>query len=630
YGCYYAAKGSNTLTWNGKNSSGKTISSSLYPVYIKSYAMDDAGNRSSYTTLVRINAAISVDTQPPVLTSAGTATYDCKALPTKTYTYSVSEKAGVNPIAYDKNGNIVKDYGCYYAAKGSNTLTWNGKNSSGKTISSSLYPVYIKSYAMDDAGNRSSYTTLVRINAAVSVDTQPPVLTSAGTATYDCKALPTKTYTYSVSEKAGVNPIAYDKNGNIVKDYGCYYAAKGSNTLTWNGKNSSGKTISSSLYPVYIKSYAMDDSGNRSSYTTLVRINAAVSVDTQPPVLTSAGAVAYDCGTLPTSTYTYTVSKKAGVNPIAYDKNGNIVKDYGCYYAAKGSNTLIWNGKNSSGKAIPIDLYPVYIRTYAVDNEGRWSLYTDIVKILGGNSLLLPTLSFQGESTYNLGTLSETKYPFNVSGQASISAFAYDKSGDLIRSLGSISVPSGTNNIKWNGKDSENLIVTLSRYPVTIKASAKDLFGNVSKLTTIANIKGEVKFTPVTNNPQISIFLNIALQQYGAPYVLGKEGDDPSNLEFDCSGFIYYCLNNAGYTVPRLSANSYSKYSSWLYVSKDNLQPGDLMFYYSDTDPNRIGHVGIYLGNGYHIHASSSYEGVIICQIDGWYKDMLSHGRRVF
>ncbi|MGI5850192.1 MAG: SpoIID/LytB domain-containing protein, partial [Christensenellales bacterium] len=151
----------------------------------------------------------------PVLTPAGTVTYDYSTLPIKTYTYSVSKKAGVNPIAYDKNGNIVKDYGCYYAAKGSNTLIWNGKNSSGKTISSSLYPVYIKSYAMDDAGNRSSYTTLVKINAYV--DTQPPVLTSAGTATYDCKALPTKTYTYSVSEKAGVNPIAYDKNGNIVK-----------------------------------------------------------------------------------------------------------------------------------------------------------------------------------------------------------------------------------------------------------------------------------------------------------------------------------------------------------------------------------------------------------------------------
>ncbi len=54
------------------------------------------------------------------------------------------------------------------------------------------------------------------------------------------------------------------------------------------------------------------------------------------------------------------------------------------------------------------------------------------------------------------------------------------------------------------------------------------------------------------------------------------------------------------------------------------------MFYISDDNPDRIGHVGIYLGNGYHIHASSSYGYVVICQVDGWYDEMLSHGRRVY
>jgi cell wall-associated NlpC family hydrolase len=54
------------------------------------------------------------------------------------------------------------------------------------------------------------------------------------------------------------------------------------------------------------------------------------------------------------------------------------------------------------------------------------------------------------------------------------------------------------------------------------------------------------------------------------------------------------------------------------------------MFYHSDTRPGIIGHIGIYLGNGYHIHASSDYGRVIICRVDGWYDRMLSHGRRVF
>jgi cell wall-associated NlpC family hydrolase len=56
------------------------------------------------------------------------------------------------------------------------------------------------------------------------------------------------------------------------------------------------------------------------------------------------------------------------------------------------------------------------------------------------------------------------------------------------------------------------------------------------------------------------------------------------------------------------------------------------MFYFSDesNDGDHIGHIGIYLGNGYHIHASSSYGYVVICRVEGWYDTMLSHGRRVF
>ena len=131
---------------------------------------------------------------------------------------------------------------------------------------------------------------------------------------------------------------------------------------------------------------------------------------------------------------------------------------------------------------------------------------------------------------------------------------------------------------------------------------------------------------PAVSDARIRRFLDVALAQQGKPYVWGAVGPG----SFDCSGYVYYCLNQAGYKVGRTTANSYSNYSQWPYVEKDQLQPGDLMFYKDDNDPNRIGHIGIYLGNGYHIHASSSFECVIICRVDGWYERMLTHGRRVF
>jgi hypothetical protein len=134
------------------------------------------------------------------------------------------------------------------------------------------------------------------------------------------------------------------------------------------------------------------------------------------------------------------------------------------------------------------------------------------------------------------------------------------------------------------------------------------------------------------SDTRIRQFLELALAQLGKPYVWGAEGPD----EFDCSGFVYYCLTNTGgytgRTIWRSTANTYSNWSYWPYVNRDSLQSGDLMFYFSDNpdDGNHIGHIGIYLGNGYHVHASSDNGRIVISRIVGWYDQMLSHGRRAY
>ncbi len=133
---------------------------------------------------------------------------------------------------------------------------------------------------------------------------------------------------------------------------------------------------------------------------------------------------------------------------------------------------------------------------------------------------------------------------------------------------------------------------------------------------------------PDVSDPRIQTFLAIALAQLGDPYVLGNEGPD----SFDCSGLAYYCLRESGYsgTLWRTNADTYSKWSDWLYVASADIQPGDLLFFKSDSNPNRIGHVGIYLGNNYLVHASSSNGCVIISRMSGWYIRQLSHARRVY
>ncbi len=130
---------------------------------------------------------------------------------------------------------------------------------------------------------------------------------------------------------------------------------------------------------------------------------------------------------------------------------------------------------------------------------------------------------------------------------------------------------------------------------------------------------------PAVSDPRIRAFLDAALMQQGKPYVWGAIGPD----SYDCSGYVYSCLRKVGYSIGRSTASTYSKNEKWPLIPKDQLQPGDLMFYF-DNDMTTIGHVGIYLGNGYHIHASSDYGCVIICRVEGWYSKNLSHGRRVF
>ncbi|MBQ8002493.1 MAG: SH3 domain-containing protein [Clostridia bacterium] len=88
-----------------------------------------------------------------------------------------------------------------------------------------------------------------------------------------------------------------------------------------------------------------------------------------------------------------------------------------------------------------------------------------------------------------------------------------------------------------------------------------------------------------------------AYQYLGCPYVWAAEGPD----SFDCSGFTMYVMNLHGIYLPHQSGQQYTHGKA---VSKDELIPGDLVFFGS-SGGSTVAHVGIYIGNGNFIHASS-------------------------
>lgn len=112
-----------------------------------------------------------------------------------------------------------------------------------------------------------------------------------------------------------------------------------------------------------------------------------------------------------------------------------------------------------------------------------------------------------------------------------------------------------------------------------------------------------------------------AKQFVGYPYVYG--GSSPSG--FDCSGFVTYVCKQNGYSVNRTAS---AQMSNGTAVTKAQLQPGDLVFFNSGNSSKLATHVGIYLGNGQFVHASTPSTGVIISDINSSYYSSTFVGAR--
>jgi cell wall-associated NlpC family hydrolase len=95
-----------------------------------------------------------------------------------------------------------------------------------------------------------------------------------------------------------------------------------------------------------------------------------------------------------------------------------------------------------------------------------------------------------------------------------------------------------------------------------------------------------------------------AMAQIGDAYVWGASG--PS--AFDCSGLTMAAWGQAGVSLPHSSS---AQMSSGTPVSRSQLQPGDLVFYYSP-----VSHVGMYIGNGQIVNAENPSVGVKITGVD--------------
>jgi cell wall-associated NlpC family hydrolase len=137
-------------------------------------------------------------------------------------------------------------------------------------------------------------------------------------------------------------------------------------------------------------------------------------------------------------------------------------------------------------------------------------------------------------------------------------------------------------------------------------AQAKALLGRLKDRAASASRSGERAPAPV-NVPasgRAGAAVSYAMSQVGDAYVYGAAG--PS--AYDCSGLTMMAWAQAGVSLPHSSSG---QMGSGAPVSQSQLQPGDLVFYYSP-----VSHVGMYIGNGMIVHAANPGDGVTTAPVN--------------
>ncbi|HWB23403.1 MAG TPA: NlpC/P60 family protein [Gaiellaceae bacterium] len=150
------------------------------------------------------------------------------------------------------------------------------------------------------------------------------------------------------------------------------------------------------------------------------------------------------------------------------------------------------------------------------------------------------------------------------------------------------------------------------------RANLAEAEGQVLSSATVIGATGQVPGSnPVLPASSYSGVVGVAMRYLGTPYVWA--GAAPGG--FDCSGLVMYSYAQVGVSLP------HSSYAMWDYgvaVSKDQLEPGDIVFF------DGLGHVGLYVGGGDFIQAPQTGDVVKISSLnDGYYASNYVGARRI-
>jgi cell wall-associated NlpC family hydrolase len=198
--------------------------------------------------------------------------------------------------------------------------------------------------------------------------------------------------------------------------------------------------------------------------------------------------------------------------------------------------------------------------------------------------------------------------PTQFLSQASIMQKLDQQNGDRVTTLAAAQAAD-----KRAQETAKQQIARVTALQSAMSAKRQAIQAQVDKVNSSAMTQAMAIFNQTGQYPDIAIpggsgvgavALRYALSKRGDPYIWGAAGPG----EFDCSGLVMWAYAQEGISLPHYTG---AQWNSGMHVSRDQLQPGDLVFFFAD-----ISHVGLYIGNGLMVDAPSFGQTVQVQPID--------------
>jgi peptidoglycan DL-endopeptidase CwlO len=166
-------------------------------------------------------------------------------------------------------------------------------------------------------------------------------------------------------------------------------------------------------------------------------------------------------------------------------------------------------------------------------------------------------------------------------------------------------------NAQWTGQDAREraaqaarLRDRLARQRDTIRAALEKVRRPLLRDAVERADRGE-KVPAIPGGPGKAVgAVRAALTQLGVPYVWGGAA---AGRGFDCSGLTMWAYRQVGVNLPHYGGD---QWNAGVHVSRSQLEPGDLVFFYSD-----IHHMGMYIGDGKFVHAPHTGDRVRVADL---------------